>query len=235
MTTNSAAFFDVDGTLLSITSLRCFQEYYLKNSLTIPDTERESLRKSFIRLFTDYRHVGKNREYINREFYRTFYGRNKEEVLRQAYKWWNWELKNQSSLFVDSVVYELQKHQKSNRKTVLVSGSCYEILKPIAEHLNADDLLCTELDINEGVYTGEILGEQFIGEGKRTAINLYCKNHNLKSDQCFAYGDHISDLPMLESVGNPFVILGDQALETVANSRGWLRLQRNTQLNAKLI
>ena len=39
--------------------------------------------------------------------------------------------------------------------------------------------------------------------------------------ECFGYGDHISDLPMLNFVGNPVVVAGDNELTTIAQKQGW--------------
>ena len=38
---------------------------------------------------------------------------------------------------------------------------------------------------------------------------------------CWAFGDDISDLPMLSAVGHPVAVIGDSALGTVARDRGW--------------
>jgi hypothetical protein len=38
---------------------------------------------------------------------------------------------------------------------------------------------------------------------------------------CYAYSDSITDLPMLEAVGNPTVVNPDRALRKIAVERGW--------------
>jgi hypothetical protein len=38
---------------------------------------------------------------------------------------------------------------------------------------------------------------------------------------CWAFGDDISVLPMLETVGHPVAVVGDAALGEAAGNRGW--------------
>jgi hypothetical protein len=42
---------------------------------------------------------------------------------------------------------------------------------------------------------------------------------------CYAYSDSITDLPMLELVGHPYVVNPDRQLRREATSRGWPVLQ----------
>lgn len=60
-----------------------------------------------------------------------------------------------------------------------------------------------------------------IGEGKVAAVRSYADKNNIDISLSVACGDHISDLAMLELVGEPYVVAGDPELETVAKERGW--------------
>ena len=105
---------------------------------------------------------------------------------------------------------------------MLVSGGFAACLQPIANHLGVKHLLCTELQQIDGHYTGKIESEPTIGIGKVNRINKFIKEQtsiNLKN--CFAYGDHYSDLPMLLAVGNPCVASGAKQLEHYAAYHGW--------------
>ena len=39
--------------------------------------------------------------------------------------------------------------------------------------------------------------------------------------RCYAYSDSVTDLPMLETVGNPRAVNPDRALRRIAQQRGW--------------
>jgi phosphoserine phosphatase len=72
--------------------------------------------------------------------------------------------------------------------------------------------------------TGEIDNPQTIGQGKAEAIASFLQQENGIARNCFGYGDDISDLPMLEAVGNAVAIGDDSELIALASVRGWKRL-----------
>src|SRR3546814_915150 len=78
--------------------------------------------------------------------------------------------------------------------------------------------------VTSGKYSGNILPPQTIGDGKREAIVGFLKEWKSNPNDCYGYGDHISDLPLLESVGFPVVVARDPTLITVAQERGWRML-----------
>ncbi|MDO9174895.1 MAG: haloacid dehalogenase-like hydrolase, partial [Actinomycetota bacterium] len=57
--------------------------------------------------------------------------------------------------------------------------------------------------------------------GKVEAIEQLARWEGLDLDQCWAYSDSASDLPMLEAVGHPVAVNPDARLERVAGQRGW--------------
>ena len=59
-----------------------------------------------------------------------------------------------------------------------------------------------------------------VGEAKREALAELVARLAVPARDCFAYGDHTSDLPMLESVGTPVVVGGDPVLLERALRRG---------------
>lgn len=218
--TNNHAFFDVDGTILRITSMKSFQVSYFQYAYKEKEEGLKELDK-FKNKFKCYQEKGLSREYMNREYYRSFRDRSKSETVKIANAWWNDTLNQVKDLFIRETIERMEQHRGKKHKLVLVSGSFEEIVAPLADHLNVDHIIATNLEVKDGHYTGEIAGPQLIGEGKREAIRLYAKKNLINLSNCSAYGDHISDLPMLELVGNPFVVAGDAELDEIASNRGW--------------
>jgi phosphoserine phosphatase len=63
------------------------------------------------------------------------------------------------------------------------------------------------------VLTGGLVGEPCIGEAKRAAVRAELRSRpDVDPARCYAYGDHVSDLPMLAEVGNPVVVGGSARL-----------------------
>jgi phosphoserine phosphatase len=60
-----------------------------------------------------------------------------------------------------------------------------------------------------------------IGQGKAEAVRDFLATHGARAEECFAYGDHITDLSMLEAVGHPVAVIGDPKLAQHAQQRRW--------------
>lgn len=86
-----------------------------------------------------------------------------------------------------------------------------------------------------GKYTGRFETPQTIGDGKATAIAEFLAHRVVRAEDCWAFGDDVSDVPMLSAVGHPVAVIGDRALDSVARSRGWHRLHLATPGDLPLV
>ncbi len=213
------AFFDVDDTVVSIKTMFSFQDYWYAE---LKDYEGE---KKFIRDMKARNEPGACWEDLNRRYYQHFSGRSVSTVAQYAERWFDALLKSDSRLFNNNVVAELHAHQSAGREPVFVSGSFPALLNPIAKHLSVKYMLTINMQVEAGSYTGEILGVQTIGPGKAKAIDNFLKQHGVRAGDCYAYGDDISDAPMLEYVGHPIVIKGGRGLEKLAIEKSWKQIE----------
>jgi phosphoserine phosphatase len=124
-------------------------------------------------------------------------------------------------LYITNTVQVLRSLQAKGVFPVFVSGALVEILEPFASDLGVSHILATRLVKWSNTYTGKLLPPQMIGVGKREAIERFMKIHQARPEDCYAFGDHKSDLPMLECVGCPTVVAGDPSLERYALAKGW--------------
>ena len=97
---------------------------------------------------------------------------------------------------------EIERHKKEGRLLVLLSASTENYMQHIAPALGFDVLLCTPLS-DSGV-----LGENCKGEEKVRRLEAWLKENEIEADfaQSFAYGDSLSDLPMLQLAGHPLLV-----------------------------
>ncbi len=102
-----------------------------------------------------------------------------------------------------------------------MSGSCTEILEPLAIELSVKVLLTNRLEVECGLFTGKLQPPQTIGVGKCQAIVNFLEESDALACNCYGYGDHLSDLPLLEAVGHPRVVEGNADLFSIARHRGW--------------
>jgi HAD superfamily hydrolase (TIGR01490 family) len=215
------AFFDVDETVVNMKTMRSFVKYYYEKKYHVTGKLRFKL---FQLIKKCYQLMDISREYSNKHTFSLFNGCHPEYV-KLLCKGWFRELDDRSdNIFVDATVREIRNHQANGVEIVFVSGSLEWCLKPLANKLGVKTVLSTKLCVNKGKCTGEIIQPQTIGGGKVQAIVDFLSAqacHEVSLEDSYAYGDHISDLPMLSSVGNPRVIKGNADLEAYAMQQNW--------------
>jgi HAD superfamily hydrolase (TIGR01490 family) len=126
-------------------------------------------------------------------------------------------------LFRPDVVAALHGHRSAGDLTVLLSGSCAPCVQPVARFLGVHVTVCTGLVVRGGRCTGEV-GVPMVGTHKATAARQLAEARGLRLADCAAYGDDVSDLPLLALVGQP-VVVGDDAVLFEHGARlRWRRL-----------
>jgi HAD superfamily hydrolase (TIGR01490 family) len=115
----------------------------------------------------------------------------------------------------------VDRHRHAGRATYIVSASPVELVEPLAKALGMTAGIGTVSEIVDGIYTGELAGHFCYGPGKVEAMSDLAKWENLDLDQCYAYSDSASDLPMMEAVGHPVAVNPDAKLERIAHHNGW--------------
>jgi HAD superfamily hydrolase (TIGR01490 family) len=120
----------------------------------------------------------------------------------------------------DEAVALIEEHRAADRDIVIISSSGTEVVEPIGARLGADIAVGTQLVVEDGLYTGEILFYAY-GEGKAQAIRDLATERGYILADCYAYTDSITDLPMLDEVGHPTAVNPDAELRRVAADRGW--------------
>jgi len=123
----------------------------------------------------------------------------------------------------NNVLERLKKHQEEGLLTVLTSGSFQDLVEVIANRLDIDFAIGTELEVVKDKFSGRIVPPLCFGEGKVEKLKnfLFEKNLEINFNESFAYSDGIFDLPMLELVGNPVVVEPDKKLLEIAKDKGW--------------
>ena len=112
------------------------------------------------------------------------------------------------------------RHRAAGQDVVVLSASGQEVVEPIAALVGADRAVATRMAIHRGRYAGEIEFYCY-GEQKAAAARRLAEEHGYDMEDCHAYTDSITDLPLLEAVGHPVVVNPDRELRRVARDRGW--------------
>ena len=115
----------------------------------------------------------------------------------------------------------LERHHHTGRDTFIVSAAPVELVEPLARALGMPGGIGTRSAVEDGVYTGELDGPFCYGEGKVEAIAELVAERGYDLVLSYAYSDSSSDLPMLELVGHPVAVNPDSRLERHARLHAW--------------
>lgn len=116
----------------------------------------------------------------------------------------------------------LDEHAESGHDRVLLSANPAEVVSRVAEYAGLERGIGTTSEVDaDGRYTGALAGPFCHREGKADAMRALAAEHGYDLRASYAYTDSISDLPMLEAVGNPVAVNPDPELRDLAEARGW--------------
>ena len=116
----------------------------------------------------------------------------------------------------------LHNHHHDNDIMLLASATNSVLVEPIARRLGFENIVATEVEIIDGVYTGKVYGRPALGQGKLTKVEEWASQNNLKDfkDAIF-YSDSINDLPLLSKVGVPIAVNPDDQLRNLSIKNNW--------------
>jgi HAD superfamily hydrolase (TIGR01490 family) len=211
----AAAFFDLDKTLLAKSSTLAYAKpLYQSGMLTRQDLLRSAYGQFvYIVAGASADQMQQMREYMSALVagwdvtqVRTIVSEALEKVI-------------EPTVYAEALTL-FDEHHAAGRDVIVISSSGTEIIEPICARLGADRAIGTQLAIEDGRYTGEILFYAF-GEAKADAIRQLAEDEGYDLDASYAYSDSITDLPMLEAVGHPVATNPDKELRSVAKDRVW--------------
>lgn len=208
------ALFDIDNTLVDGFSIFFFSDYLLAVGLF--DSEaREAMKEDFERFRAgriDYRQFA----IVVVDHYSLGLRGNREDSVLEEGR--NFSRQYQSLLF--PYAESLVSTMKANGYTMAISGAPKEAFEPLAQKLGIDESHLLEAEVQDGIYTGRTKINMALDEEKIKVVNGLGNQYDYKNS--FAFGDSIHDLPLLEAVGNPFIVGGgDLNLRNIAEQRGW--------------
>lgn len=98
------------------------------------------------------------------------------------------------------VANRMRWHQEQGHLVVLVSASLGPYLHPLGDLLEVDGVICTELEKDHGVYTGNLIGQNCRGPEKVHRVLQWIQECGLTAkDLVYAYGDSRGDTELLEN------------------------------------
>jgi HAD superfamily hydrolase (TIGR01490 family) len=211
----SAAFFDLDKTVIAKSSALAFGRPFYRDGLI---GRRDMIKAAYAQLI--FRVGGADDQQMARI----------RDAAAQLCKGWRAEQVRQ---IVNETLHELinpyvyaeaaaliVEHRAAGRDVVLVSSSGDEMVRPIGELLGITDIIATRMVVEDGCYTGAV-DFYAAGPNKAIAVRELAAERSYDLADSYAYSDSISDTPLLETVGHPTAVNPDRALRRTAAERGW--------------
>lgn len=105
----------------------------------------------------------------------------------------------------------------------IVTATNRFITAPIAKELGVANLIATDIDEVDGLFTGKPRGTPNFREGKVARVNewLAQTGRSLGDFESWFYSDSLNDLPLLKVVDHPVAVDPDDTLRAHAAARGW--------------
>ena len=121
-------------------------------------------------------------------------------------------------------VAEIERRRREGCFLLIVSASFSCIIRPAVAHLGMDGYVATSMERDaSGAYTGKVAGTVTEGPEKAHGIRRFADERfgPGRWELAYAYGDHHSDVPMLEAAQHAFCVDADSGLARAARQRGW--------------
>ena len=210
-----AAFFDLDKTVIAKASMVAFGRSFYRHGLLSKGVLLRALYGQLV-----YMHLGANEAKLERM---------RQSVLALTK---GWEQARVSSIVrealtdvVEPIIYDealelIEEHRAAGRKVYIVSASPEEIVAPLGEFLGVDAAIASRARVQDGRYTGEMELYAY-GPNKAVAMRRVAAEENIDLLRSWAYSDSATDIPMLETVGNPVAVNPDRELLKIARERSW--------------
>jgi HAD superfamily hydrolase (TIGR01490 family) len=116
---------------------------------------------------------------------------------------------------------EIARRKAEGYLCAIVTASTSYSAEPVGRAVGIDHVLSSHLEVVDGAFTGEVVPPFCYGEGKVVAVESWARTHGVDLTQSAFFTDSISDLPLLERVGEPVAVNPDPRLRWVARRRRW--------------
>jgi len=212
----SAAYFDVDGTLVSTNLLPPTLHFFSNQASVLQSLQRVGKalldaprmamaelqdRRTFNEiLYSHYKGITSDRmEVLAKEIF--------EDILKPA--------------IFPGALELIQCCKQAGQRVVLVTGSLQITTKHLTHYLGADDFIANRLEYKDGFATGKLLQPVVAGPEKSGLIVADAQQHGHDLRKCHGYSDSFSDVPMLSVVGHAFCLNPDKKLKKLAKAYRW--------------
>lgn len=115
----------------------------------------------------------------------------------------------------------LEAARRRGLRPVLLGTGIDDVLRPLADHLGVDALLCNRLERRDGRATGRLADPVLGGARFVDAVRRFADEQDVDLARSAAYGSAGADDLLLSAVAHPCAVRPDRRLRQVARDLGW--------------
>ena len=208
-----AAFFDFDGTLIAGYSA---SEFYRARFRAL-DVGPGELARTLLAV-ADMRLHGGDVDGLMQTAIAVWEGRPVDDMEQLSERIM---LRRIGGMLYPEALELIDAHRRKGHRLILASSATRYQVAPLADELLMDEIICTEVEVVNGVFTGKLASPVRWGEGKAQAVRELAQERGIDLRRSFGYGNGDEDVQFLEAVGKPRPLNPQRGLTRVAVERGW--------------
>ena len=214
--TKAAAFYDLEGTLVSTNLVHTLGFYAQRQPglfNTISKSAKTLAKIPFFAVTDLY-----SRNVFNEIFFQSYEGESLDRLRFFADELFEKTLK--PAIYPGTFTL-LEKSKKLGLRQVVITGALDFSVEPLIKYLGIDDCVANRLEFVNGYATGRLLPPVMASATKAKWIREFAEREGISLSDSYAYSDSISDLPMLSIVGHPAAVNPDFRLKQTALQHDW--------------
>ena len=212
----TAAFFDLDGTLLTANSAGL----WIRRERRLKRVRKRDLAHAAL-LLGGYRLGFLHMESALRSALAPLRGVPEAGIRAETQTWWREDVR---AFIAPGGRAVLAEHRRRGDLLVLLTSSSRYASEMAREEFGLDDCLFQKYEVRDGLFTGEPLRPLCYGAGKVELAEEWARSAGVDLSSSSFYSDSSTDIPMLERVAHPYAVNPDLRLSFTARRRGWPRL-----------
>lgn len=208
-----AAFFDFDGTLINGFSAITF----FKERLKARDIGLQELANTIIESVNAERNGNDVNELI-KVVTQAQAGRTLDDMEKMSQSIFTNKIADQIYPDAREIV---NAHLNMGHTVVIASSATRTQIESAADNLGIEHVICTEMEVKDGLLTGFLDGTVKWGEEKAKGVVDFANDHDIDLNESFTYSNGGEDVPFLEASGNPRPLNPDDELREIAVEKNW--------------
>ena len=207
------ALFDIDGTLIARNSTVLYMRHLRRSG----QARRRDVARTLYFL-ARYKLGLLNVERALSVSMAWVLGKREDVVREDCADWYTREVR---AFIVPTMAAAVRAHRRAGHVTALLTSATRYLAEPLAADLGVEHVIVTQLVVRDGVFTGEAVRPVCYGKGKTYWAERFADENGVDLARSYFYTDSVTDLPVLERVGEPRVVNPDPRLRREALRRGW--------------